>query len=689
MPQTSDYTREKKTNFGSLTLTRDKVPISVSTSAVKPIQTTTIQPSVVKMTDLTFSKLQINDVRFINPDLSKSVASIPFLPKGVPRNKIVSPVSNAIEVTDQILFEEAVDATKKLYLPRWRIATHTISGQLQYRVSLTGSGEGGILTLYLEKYPAEQLGTSVRGAKELPHEVAVILKYVLANSGGIQKELIFQELIQEDNLLRAVLHVNTLPEKDELFYALTIREYRTDVIVRRTAKVAVPVAPLHKAARVNPGIVGEPLFRETTRVLDNSIPLYFDRDIHRYIFSNLPSSTGSELGMKPWTVKWKNLDHNYYQEVSRPEIFYYLPDAFKLVRRPESPHAPVMAITIESSDVSAELAQVTLEYGAFKFEDMNRLGDAAKKLRDLLHLSPEKQLIFMPLGADSDKIIFTLKLPRVAGVSETRTNANVSTRLGFTDSLTLPMNDFLSMWDALAGTGSPVLFQGQVEIDLAVGKEQIPFVAQLNNMVGSFMDYTGEYDIGSGMLKARLCNAIESKVRIKNLAVKLSADGTNYVSGRIQKTWPIELNPGEELNLEILPESALAGNSPIAVIFDFDNVEIIPDLEKISTSIMLGQKPELTRKIGVSTFNALFGESIKKISVEFEHGSSIVLSPDKLKGEALVRVSLTERMSYKDTADQVRYRVIAERSNGVFPGEWQTSTSDDVTISTDALPKVG
>ncbi|MDD1615270.1 MAG: hypothetical protein CG439_332, partial [Methylococcaceae bacterium NSP1-2] len=452
----------KATTVQTALVRRPAPAAELQVGAVRSIQTATVRPAAVK---IPASELQINNVRFVNPEFSIAIASIQFLATGVPRNQITIPVSNAIEVTDQILFEEATDATKKFYLPRYRIATHIISEQSQYRISLAGSGEGGVLTLYLEKYPAEQLELSVRDAKELPHEVAVILKYVLANSGGIQKELSFQEVVQEGNLFRVVLHVNTLPEKDELFYALTNRDYHTELIIRRTAKMAVPLSVqppainlielaadpqsrwvggrlidahnnvdnvnlawmggdgdsqgfvrvdnnivmedgnsysqvlrthpkwvnqgtikgwlswrtlpagarfqakigflngavhtdgvtfwvwLHYkvngreqwipiiqrvkqysrsldyieydlsayagqaisielrvdagassgqdwAAWVNPILVGVPLFRETTRVLDNAIPQYFDRDIHRYIFSDLPSSTGSKSGMK-------------------------------------------------------------------------------------------------------------------------------------------------------------------------------------------------------------------------------------------------------------------------------------------------------------------------------------------------------------------------------------------------------
>src|SRR5262249_30989080 len=152
-------------------------------------------------------------------------------------NQITVPICPAPEGTDQVLFEGAADATKKLFLPRYHLAQQNVSGQAQYRASLGKSGDGWALTMYLEHYPAEAASLASRDAQELPRQVARLLRYVIAGSGGIQKELLFQEVTQEAGLLRAVLQVHTLPERDEVFRALTRDDYKTVLIMRRTIKV--------------------------------------------------------------------------------------------------------------------------------------------------------------------------------------------------------------------------------------------------------------------------------------------------------------------------------------------------------------------------------------------------------------------------------------------------------------------
>src|SRR5215468_5803716 len=74
-----------------------------------------------------------------------------FLP---PANAVaVSPVE---QVNDTVLFED-IKSPNRLYLPRFKLAEQTVSGEEQYRVRLTRQGSGADLEVYLEKYPAVEL----------------------------------------------------------------------------------------------------------------------------------------------------------------------------------------------------------------------------------------------------------------------------------------------------------------------------------------------------------------------------------------------------------------------------------------------------------------------------------------------------------------------------------------------------
>jgi hypothetical protein len=155
----------------------------------------------------------------------------------------VAGISPVEQITDSVLFEDVKDHAKQLYLPRFRLATQTVSGDSQYRVRLVKEGSGANLVVYLEKYPAPELGDAARKAQEIAFQTKVVLRYELParpNSGrsDVYKELIFQDLTSEKDGLKAVLHLRDLQERDELAYALESTSYHAKLLVQRTLKAA-------------------------------------------------------------------------------------------------------------------------------------------------------------------------------------------------------------------------------------------------------------------------------------------------------------------------------------------------------------------------------------------------------------------------------------------------------------------
>jgi hypothetical protein len=156
------------------------------------------------------------------------------------------------EVTDAVLFEDLKNLATHYYLPRYRIATQTVSGDSQYRVRFYKQGEGTILEIYLEKYPAPELGDAARTARELPHQIKVSLRYALAPSfanvqGATNKELAFQEFTAEKTGLKASLRLNTLREADELIEASKNASLNATLLVQRTYTVlTAPFTAINK-----------------------------------------------------------------------------------------------------------------------------------------------------------------------------------------------------------------------------------------------------------------------------------------------------------------------------------------------------------------------------------------------------------------------------------------------------------
>jgi len=660
-------------------------PVAIATAPARVAVPTPVQASTNNL-----MTLNIASVRFIDPILGRAIAGIPFEVVGTARDKLTVPVCTAADFTDEILVEQAADPAKKFYLPRYRLGRKNVAGQEQYRATLGPDAGGWALNLYLEKYAAPAIELASRDAKELTHKPEVLLKYLLA--GGIQKELLFQEITDEAGLLHAVLRVNTLPEQEELFYALTVRDYKTVLIIRRTAIVAIPVVPPQGVT------LSAPLFRETTRVLDDTTtPFVFDRDLHKYIFTILAGIPKPSAAFARWTVDWKGSTHSYYQEATRPAVFHYLPDGFKLARRPQSPHVPLMALQMESPDGSLERTQVTLDYTALKYEDTDRLENAAMELRKRPNCMPPGTDIpsFIPLSAEPGNVKFSVALPKL----QIREGAIINTQLALKDSLIVPyIGAFDAIWDAMNDpTGAALLFQGQVEVVLGEAKETIPFIGRMRDMAGDLFDVTQTPDDAAGTLQVILRNAIESPVKLKDLKVHLRR-GDAVVSGQIRQihaitkegireSFPVQLLPDEEIRMIVAPSAPIPGNAPFSAILDLDEVEVVPDLEKILSAIVFRQTPEYTRTVKVKTQKAWLASAtapdadrIIKALVKFERGGLVVLDEQSTEGTASVRFPLVDLLSRKAATDQYSFSITVVRDSGIREGPIQNNSIDELWI---------
>jgi hypothetical protein len=153
------------------------------------------------------------------------------------------PISPADPPTDAILFEDPADSSKKYYLPRYRLAEEKVSGQTRYRMALEGKGTGWALKIVFEKFPAPELGTSARDARELTHEPEFILvhRLFLGDATAGTKERAFREITRVEGGLQATLALESLDERDQVYRALTEAMYATNLIVRRNIRVAVQI----------------------------------------------------------------------------------------------------------------------------------------------------------------------------------------------------------------------------------------------------------------------------------------------------------------------------------------------------------------------------------------------------------------------------------------------------------------
>lgn len=857
-PMMSFAADEPRVNLGSLAIAmKRQVAREAELSKMEAAGAASVREAVLRpalSADLiAAASLKVDSVRLLDPELSKAISDIPLATVGVPRDQLKSPVSTAAEPGEQNLYEDVANSAQKYFLPVYLLATQRVNGQEQYFASFAADGARWALTVRFKRIAHAAIAAAARDAKELPHRRDLLLTYSAPNSGGLRKELLFDEVTETDGVVAARLYVSSIAERDELYFVLTDRSSPASVRVRRTISVAIPVgsppvesaasagvatlrgtwffdfskgvegtegdvwweqvtqtvrrlvprgqaqiAPLGQvdfdavslealkqlqytaqpidgsvrpapppprqpvtfggrflnplgvgnsavarapvahvqaagrgrlmtgtvfAVRTNTGSYAKvkileygyslklqwqtypatsgppvPLYRETTRTLDSVVSLPFDRELHGYIFAGLGGmgTGGTQTAFKRWPVRWKGRDYSYFQETTRPNVFHYLPDAFKLARRPQSPHVPLLAFQLETA-ADAESPTVRLDYSAFKTEDEERLLHAAQELSSRI---PSGDPAPVMLPASFDNPTFELALPRGAsgGPFVTRKGAAVSSSLGLVDSLTqLPLNEFQAIWDAMADpSGQAILFQGRVGVRFPGEEpEMIPFVARLSDMAGDVLDVVYEpiADPTAETVKAiraTVRNAIESRVTVAKVDVQVSRKGSvaggsvaAIRRGGAATALPVTLAAGEAFELDVALPPSLPADGRLFVSFGFGAPVIEPDLPEVLKVIALNQKPESSRAVQVSTFaEVLTKAGVSQLNVDFERGTTVVLKPEQLAGSTKVRYSVLDVLGRKPEADRYKYRIVTANRR---PEEWRTDTSDSITVTSEDL----
>lgn len=433
------------------------------------------------------------------------------------------------------------------------------------------------------------------------------------------------------------------------------------------------------------------LFRVTVRVINSAIapsPFVFARELHPYIFGDVIPTGGERIGFVLRQVVWKERSHTYYQQNLEPHRFHFLPDSFKVARRPETPHYPLIAVRFPNPDAAPEVMPVTLEYVAVPFFETERLQAAATEMKSKLPelANSDRQIEFEPLLCDAAQLFLTVPRGESGPQREERKAAKIDLRTGILDAVTLPMSDFQGLFDALFGA-SAVIFQGEVIIDIdsaqGIPAEKIPVICRLADLVGDLFDITIEQDASSKTVRATLRNAIESPVEIHGLKAIL-ARGNSKANGIIEGlsfATPLTVPAKAAVSCAISPASPLSGNGEVAVELDLGQTIVQPNSEAVWEVVVDQTRlPEFNRTIKVKTIKQTFdpkpdqpSDPIVAVVVDFERGDSVELNADKLEADAKVRLSLDDYVIRRLDNGQYRYAVTIIRASGQSKdSEWRT-----------------
>jgi hypothetical protein len=470
------------------------------------------------------------------------------------------------------------------------------------------------------------------------------------------------------------------------------------------------------------GTTTDPLFRQVDRVVDDCVspnPFVFPPALHGYIFGAISATPGERFELIRHQVTWPEgsagRPYSYYQNPVRSYQFYYLPDAFKIARRPQSPHEPMMSIRYAATEGSLDDVQVALDYIALPFVDPKRLEAAVAQLKSSVTDPPPpgvNTLTYEPLLNPTDKTHLLLAIPRADATSkfDERKDASVDLRSGIKDSLALLMPQFQAVYDAMFGS-SNILLSGTVTMDLGGDQESIPFAVRMNDLIGQIFDYS-ESPSDGGAIRATFQNAIESPVEIHGLSATLRRGQERFPASiqGLDFSSPIRLEPNQELSFQVVPsplvraasvesvvsliKSTISGGAissgdfavpatkgPLTCEYDLDDVEVVADKEAIFNAIL---DPSVAgtylRPITVKTFKQKFdppagdpNNQIISIIVDFESGDSVDLNADNLQQIVNLRTSVSDYVLRKVDQGQYRYKFRTVRLSGITEDpDWRT-----------------
>lgn len=439
---------------------------------------------------------------------------------------------------------------------------------------------------------------------------------------------------------------------------------------------------------------GETLFRATTRSLDQQqtpTPFVFSKDVHPYIYGDI-TGAGTQGGLVLEQLAFGGRHHSYYFAAGRPEVVYYLPDAFKLARTPEAPHPPMMSVTFESNDGTPANTSTTVVFAASAVASPARLLDAARQLAARAGVAVAG-MDLQPFLADSSRLTLRVSLPGAAGSSTVLDDARIDLRTALSAGFKLPLAAFQSMFDRLNGA-DPRLFDGEVEVRLDRpdrAAEKVPLVVNMGDLAGALVDVTPVRQAADPRYQVTIANAIESPVRLDTVAALLPQSAGPLTAELQPSPAGTTLAAGASLTATVVPERTPDEPEVLPEVTIVD-ATVTPDARALWDAICDDTTSYLTREITVKAPAQLFApgpDGSQILAVVIELGGlaggltkTVELSADALSAPAAINAPIADLVLRTADPGQYRYRVSTVRADRVTDGDWRTRSSEILWIVT-------
>ena len=402
-------------------------------------------------------------------------------------------------------------------------------------------------------------------------------------------------------------------------------------------------------------------------------PFAFSASLHGYIFDGLSSGGTGTPGQPPIggvlrrRQEFAGNVHSYFQDASERNVFFYLPDDFRISRRGGALRSPFMTLRVRSNGGSTTNTDVTLDYAVAPYTEPARLADARTALA--AQTSQNAESIVLQAFVTSE-VRFTIHRPTEAGrVTEERLGGALMLQSTMFDTLSIPVADFQIAFDAMLGRTASV-FGGQVDIEVEGWEtESLPFNADFRKLAGPVLDVA--LRSGGAALALNLRNTIESPLLLDNLALTATGAGVTLpinLSGQIANG--TQLASGETLDLTTSLPTVLGLVRPTIQVTTAPR--IVPDDAAILDSILDRSTLEYYREIEINAIAAIFlspadrpQDQIHTILVEFEGGATVALNEATQKVIARVDYPFDEVILRRVRPDSTyRYTKTVIRVNG-------------------------
>lgn len=366
------------------------------------------------------------------------------------------------------------------------------------------------------------------------------------------------------------------------------------------------------------------LYEAVTRNVEGAEPLFFNPQLHGYIFQGFTQNSSSGQGLIERQVNHNGRWHSYFQDEVQPHRFYYLPDAFKLARTPDGKRAPVLLLEL----LDNEAEQYRLTYVAMADFDWNRLEAAETELPQYIPAGQPAPIRLEPFQTSA--VTFVAFAPALY-----RNGPPTTIALNLLRSIvTLTRDEFATIWDELNGSATLSL-SGKLQVAVqGFPAQEIPVTLRLDDTVGELLAMTTTVDVANGGYRLTLQNAIESPLQLKTLGAFVQSVTSGMADIR-PASWrelalpATPLPPGETISAFLAPPPDVAVQAFVPLV-DTEQVQVLPATEAIfdamlASSVRAYQRP-VTVQVPAGLFTTHPSGKIAALQVTFVGGETVILT---------------------------------------------------------------